>query len=143
MTKPVVAIYNVSKTIVCVCFLSEPHSNEYGIRLLNTDDSTMFFCLIYNRKLSVYHFVCARIFFRVVFSSNGQKHHTHILTSVIKLPNCLELVQNKFCRKKIEDERIVGMCACVMCGHNANLNPKKYTLELSVKYQKPNCTHLS
>ena len=99
MTKPVVAIYNVSKTIVCVCFLSEPHSNEYGIRLLNTDDSTMFFCLIYNRKLSVYHFVCARIFFRVVFSSNGQKHHTHILTSVIKLPNCLELVQNKFCRK--------------------------------------------
>ena len=72
------------------------------------------FCLIYNRKLSVYHFVCARIFFRVVFSSNGQKHHTHILTSVIKLPNCLELVQNKFCRKKSKMNVLVE-CARVWC----------------------------
>ena len=88
--------------------------------------------------------MCARIFPCRVFFKRTETSSTHILTSVIKLPNCLELVQNKFCRKKIEDERIGGMySACMMCGHNANLNPKKYTLELSVKYQKLNCTHLS
>ena len=115
MTKPVVAIYNVSKTIVCVCFLSEPHSNEYGIRLLNTDDSTTFFVqyTIVN-CLCTTLCMCARIFPCRVFFKRTETSSTHILTSVIKLPNCLELVQNKFCRKKSKMNVLVE-CARVWC----------------------------